>query len=88
MWITFIGRITSPISTVNDMSYIPFSVIKAIHDDIHSAEPHAPVRPYRPLRDRAVVRVIRRLFVLPEQDVCQAEDRDRGTTVAGPARAC
>ncbi len=70
------------------MSYIPFSVIKAIHDDIHSAEPHAPVRPHRPLRDRSVMRVIRRLFDLPATEVCQAEVRDRGTTVAGPARAC
>ena len=87
MWITFIGRITCLISTVEGMSYIPFSVIKAIHDDIHSAEPHAPVRPHRPLHQRPVLRVIHRLFVR-EQDVCQAEDRDRGTTVAGPARAC
>ncbi|GAA1678739.1 hypothetical protein GCM10009745_22990 [Kribbella yunnanensis] len=70
------------------MSYIPFSVIKAIHEDTHSAEPHAPVRPHRPRRNRSVMRVIRRLFDLPPDDVCQAEVRDRGTTVAGPARAC
>jgi len=68
--------------------YIPFSMIKAIHEDIHSAEPHAPVRPYRPLRDRSVIRVVRRLFDRPTSEVCQAEVRDRGTTVAGPARAC
>ncbi|GAA0577658.1 hypothetical protein GCM10009534_09660 [Kribbella sandramycini] len=70
------------------MTYLPFSVIKAIHDDIHSAQPDAPVRPHRPTRDRRMIRVIRRLFDLQDEAVCQAEDRDRGTTAAGPARAC
>ncbi|MET7278242.1 hypothetical protein ABZS29_08435 [Kribbella sp. NPDC005582] len=68
--------------------YIPFSFIKAIHEEIHSAEPHAPVRPHLPMRDRAVIRGVRRLFDRPSTEVCQAEVRDRGTTVAGPARAC
>lgn len=66
------------------MQYIPFSMIKAIHEQTHSAEPHAPVRPYRPRRHlfRALLNQFR------SKDVCEAEVRDRGTTPASVARAC
>ncbi|TDW17733.1 hypothetical protein [Kribbella kalugense] len=32
------------------MQYVPFSVIKSIHAQTHSATPNAPVRPYVPKR--------------------------------------
>ena len=32
------------------MQYIPFSMIKSIHEQTHSAMPDAPMRPYVPLR--------------------------------------
>ncbi|WP_405062764.1 hypothetical protein OG474_14320 [Kribbella sp. NBC_01505] len=69
------------------MSYIPFSFVKSVHEEMHSADPHAPIRLHRPKRAR-LARAVRRLLDKPTAEVCQAEDRDRGTTVAGPARAC
>jgi hypothetical protein len=80
--------------------YVPFSVIKSIHEQTHSAMPDAPVRPYvprrHPIRD-AVRRWQERrtpdrppvvdLKLVPT-DLCQAELRDRGTTPASVARAC
>ncbi|GAA3082726.1 hypothetical protein JOF29_004560 [Kribbella aluminosa] len=72
------------------MQYIPFSVIKSIHEQTHSAMPDAPLRPHvpkrNPIRD-AVIRW-RERRTPPRELVCQAEDRDRGTTPAGVARAC
>ena len=80
------------------MQYIPFSMIKSIHEQTHSAMPDAPVRPYVPRRHP--VRALRKLLqppapaaqpvltlVSPEDQLCEAELRDRGTTPAGVARA-
>ncbi|MFK4082961.1 hypothetical protein ACI2LF_02560 [Kribbella sp. NPDC020789] len=69
------------------MSYIPFSFVKAIHEEMHSADPHAPIRPHNPIRGR-LTRAVRRLLDRPTAEVCQAEVRDRGTTAARPARTC
>ncbi|TCO15397.1 hypothetical protein EV652_12255 [Kribbella steppae] len=45
------------------MNYIPFSMIKAIHEQTHSAHPNAPVIPHRPARPRRhPVRAVRRLL--------------------------
>ncbi|MER7250946.1 hypothetical protein [Kribbella sp. NPDC000426] len=83
------------------MHYVPFSVIKSIHEQTHSAMPDAPIRPYvpkrHPIRD-AVRRWRDRRTPAPQPvgltliasatDACEAEVRDRGTTPAGVARAC
>jgi hypothetical protein len=42
------------------MQYIPFSMIKSIHEQTHSATPTAPLRPYRPRRHP--FRAVRTLF--------------------------
>jgi hypothetical protein len=83
--------------------YVPFSVIKSIHEQTHSAMPDAPVRPYVPNRHpirnavhrwrerRTPDRPVVELKLLPGEltdDLCQAELRDRGTTPASVARAC
>ncbi|MDX2974686.1 hypothetical protein PWY87_19185 [Kribbella solani] len=52
------------------MQYVPFSVIKSIHEQTHSAMPGAPVRPHR--AKRHPVRAVRRWF-------------RRGTPVVTPA---
>ena len=85
------------------MQYIPFSMIKSIHEQTHSAMPDAPLRPYvprrHPIRDavrrwrerRTPDRPAVELKLLPGKlgdNLCQAELRDRGTTPAGVARAC
>jgi len=45
------------------VNYIPFSMIKAIHEQTHSAHPNAPVIPHRPVRPRRhPVRAVRRLL--------------------------
>jgi hypothetical protein len=79
--------------------YIPYTVIKSIHEQTHSAMPTAPLRPFVPKRHpiRDAVRRWRErhtpapqpaveLKLLPA-DLCEAEVRDRGTTAAGVARA-
>ncbi|MEU4289787.1 hypothetical protein AB0E63_16305 [Kribbella sp. NPDC026596] len=43
------------------MHYVPFSVIKSIHEQTHSAMPNAPVRPYVPQR-RPLRAAVRRLL--------------------------
>jgi hypothetical protein len=43
------------------MQYVPFSVIKSIHEQTHSAMPDAPVRPYAPRR-RPLRTAVRRLL--------------------------
>jgi hypothetical protein len=83
--------------------YVPFSVIKSIHEQTHSAMPDAPIQPYVPKRHpvRDAVRRWRErrtprpveltLIAAPAEPVdrlCEAEVRDRGTTPAGVARAC
>ncbi|MGZ0150237.1 hypothetical protein ACXJJ3_24460 [Kribbella sp. WER1] len=72
------------------MHYVPFTVIKSIHEQTHSAMPDAPRRPHvpkrRPLRD--ALQRLRERRTASRDVVCQAEDRDRGTTPAGVARAC
>ncbi|WP_327638510.1 hypothetical protein OHB24_09110 [Kribbella sp. NBC_00482] len=85
------------------MQYIPFSMIKSIHEQNYSAMPDAPLRPYvprrHPIRDavrrwresRTPNRPAVELKLIPgelDADLCQAELRDRGTTPAGVARAC
>ncbi|WP_130388038.1 hypothetical protein [Kribbella sp. VKM Ac-2569] len=81
------------------MQYIPFSMIKSIHEQTHSAMPDAPMRPYvpkrHPIRDAVRRWRERRTPALPvvdlkllPTDLCQAELRDRGTSPAGVARAC
>jgi hypothetical protein len=42
------------------VNYIPFSMIKSIHEQTHSAHPNAPVIPHRPRRHP--IRAVRRLF--------------------------
>jgi hypothetical protein len=42
------------------VNYIPFSMIKSIHEQTHSAHPNAPVIPHRPRR--RPIRAVRRLF--------------------------
>ncbi|WP_134110458.1 hypothetical protein [Kribbella pratensis] len=82
------------------MQYVPFSVIKSIHEQTHSAMPSAPIRPYVPKRHpiRDAVRRWRERRTPAPQAVeltliaspavaCEAEVRDRGTTPAGVARA-
>ncbi|MFI5729834.1 hypothetical protein ACIA49_06890 [Kribbella sp. NPDC051587] len=72
------------------MSYIPFSFVKSIHEEMHSAAPDAPIRLHKPKR-RLLTNAVRRLLDRPDRvggEVCQAEACDRGTTAAGPARAC
>ncbi len=45
------------------MNYIPFSMIKTIHEQTHSAHPNAPVIPHRPARPRRhPVRAVRRFL--------------------------
>ncbi|HET6987548.1 MAG TPA: hypothetical protein VFI00_13075 [Kribbella sp.] len=45
------------------MQYVPFSVIKSIHEQTHSAMPDAPVRPYAPRRPRRhPLQAVRRLL--------------------------
>lgn len=45
------------------MQYVPFSVIKSIHEQTHSAMPDAPVRPYVPRRPRRhPLRAVRNLL--------------------------
>ncbi|WP_141855974.1 hypothetical protein [Kribbella jejuensis] len=75
------------------MQYIPFSMVKAIHEQTHSAMPNAPLRPYVPKRHpiRDAVNRWRARRTPPKAElqlVCQAELRDRGTTPEGVARAC
>jgi hypothetical protein len=81
------------------VQYVPFTVIKSIHEQTHSAMPHAPLRPFVPKRHpiRDAVRRWRERRVpappavalkLVPTDLCEAEVRDRGTTAAGVARAC
>ncbi|GAA1592913.1 MULTISPECIES: hypothetical protein [Kribbella] len=77
------------------MHYVPFTVIKSIHEQTHSAMPNAPQHPHvpkrRPIRDAVARWRQRRTAPPPEVEltlVCQAEDRDRGTTPEGVARAC
>jgi hypothetical protein len=99
------------------VNYIPFSMIKAIHEQTHSAFPNAPIVPHVPHRPRRhPIRAVRRLLqsrgtapVAPvvepmvepmverptlalasgtDHELCEAELRDRGTKVAGAARAC
>ncbi|MET9275266.1 hypothetical protein [Kribbella sp. NPDC003557] len=81
------------------MQYIPFSMIKSIHEQTHSAMPDAPLRPFvprrHPIRDavrrwrerRTPVPPVVELKLVPT-DLCEAEVRDRGTTAASVARAC
>jgi len=82
--------------------YIPFSVIKSIHEQTHSAFPNAPVVPHVPPRPRRhPIRAVRRLLqsrgeprptltlvAVSDHELCEAEVRDRGTTTASAARAC
>ena len=86
------------------MQYIPYSMIKSIHEQTHSAMPNAPLRPFvprhHPIRDAVRRWRERRTPALPTPtlpvvelklvptDLCEAEVRDRGTTAAGVARAC
>ncbi|MFF0339540.1 hypothetical protein [Kribbella sp. NPDC004875] len=82
------------------MHYVPFSVIKSIHEQTHSAMPDAPIRPVVPKRRpiRAAVRRWRDRRPAPVpapaaelkliDGLCEAEVRDRGTTPEGVARAC
>ncbi|MFD7156322.1 hypothetical protein ACFV9C_17065 [Kribbella sp. NPDC059898] len=75
------------------MHYVPFTVIKSIHEQTHSAMPNAPLRPHVPKRHpiRDAVARWRERRTPPKVEltlVCQAEDRDRGTTPEGVARAC
>ncbi len=45
------------------MNYIPFSMIKSIHEQTHSAHPNAPVVPHRPVRPRRhPILAVRRLL--------------------------
>ncbi len=85
------------------MQYVPFSVIKTMHEETHSAMPDARVRPHAPPRHplRALRRLLQRNPVIevapakltlvtsdrPADQLCEAEVRDRGTTPAGVARA-
>lgn len=85
------------------MNYIPYSMVKSIHEQTHSAMPDAPLRPYVPPRHplRALRRLLQRNTVTevapakltlvtsdgPTDQLCEAEVRDRGTTPAGVARA-
>jgi hypothetical protein len=85
------------------MNYIPYSMIKSIHEQTHSAMPDAHIRPYVPARHpfRALRRLLQRNTVTevapakltlvisdgPTDQLCEAEVRDRGTTPAGIARA-
>jgi len=84
--------------------YVPFSVIKSIHEQTHSTMPDAPLQPHVPRRHpfRAVRRLLQRkavteaappalTLVIPDlstDQLCEAEVCDRGTTPAGVARAC
>jgi hypothetical protein len=101
--------------------YVPFSVIKSIHEQTHSALPNAPVVPHVPPRPRRhPLRAVRRLLQSrgaspqparpaterqellepleprpmltllagSDHELCEAEVRDRGSKVAGAARAC
>jgi hypothetical protein len=48
------------------VQYVPFSVIKSIHEQTHSAMPDAPVRPHVPRRPRRhPLRAVRRLVQRP-----------------------
>ncbi|GAA1549079.1 hypothetical protein GCM10009804_01770 [Kribbella hippodromi] len=53
------------------MQYVPFSVIKSIHQQTHSAMPDAPIRPHRAKRHR--VRAVRRWFRRGTPAVAPAE---------------
>ena len=44
--------------------YVPFSVIKSVHEQTHSAMPNAPVVPHRQSR-RHPLRAVRRLLQRP-----------------------
>ena len=83
--------------------YVPYSVLKTIHEETHSAFPNAPVIPRAPRRPRrhpirAVRGLLRRPAVQPgptlalvsgaDHELCEAEIRDRGTKVASATRAC
>src|SRR5215218_8923938 len=62
---TFIGRMKVRVPTVEGskgttVTYIPFSVIKAVHEQTHSAFPNAPVVQHVPRRHP--LRAVRRLF--------------------------
>ncbi|WP_433163342.1 hypothetical protein [Kribbella sp. CA-247076] len=92
------------------MIYVPYNVLKTIHEETHSAFPNAPIIPQAPRRPRrhpirAVRRLLRSRTAQPQpapvearpalalvtgagQELCEAEVRDRGTKVAGAARAC
>ncbi|MEV0282836.1 MULTISPECIES: hypothetical protein [unclassified Kribbella] len=85
------------------MIYVPYNVLKTIHEETHSAFPNAPVIPQAPQRPRrhpirAVRRALRGRAVQPrptlalvtgaDHELCEAELRDRGSKVAGAARAC
>ncbi|MFG1816334.1 hypothetical protein ACGFIF_21440 [Kribbella sp. NPDC049174] len=68
------------------MNYIPFSMVKAIHEQTHSAFPNAPVVPHRPLRPRRhPVRAVRRLLQGrdPSPQPAPVEPRPTLTLVAG-----
>ncbi|MEV4264958.1 hypothetical protein [Kribbella sp. NPDC049584] len=82
------------------MQYIPFSMIKSIHEQTHSAMPGAPLRPYvpkrHPIRDAVrrwrerrtpAPRPVELTLIASPAAPCEAEVRDRGTTPTGVARA-
>ena len=50
------------------MNYVPFSVVKSIHEQTHSAMPNAPVVPHLPRRNpfRAVRRLLQRPVTVTE----------------------
>lgn len=81
------------------MHYVPFSVIKSIHEQTHSAMPDAPIHPYvpkrHPIRDavrrwraRRTPAELELTLIESPEDLCEAEVRDRGTAPADIARAC
>jgi hypothetical protein len=83
------------------MYIFPTTVIHKVAEESRSGMADAPTVPYVPPRPRRhPVRAVRRLLharpaapaltLLPGggQELCEAEVRDRGTKVAGAARAC
>ena len=70
------------------MYIFPFTVIDKVAAESRSGMADAPTVPYDSTPSRLRLSTLRRLLPSTSGALCEAEARDRGTKIAGAARAC